>query len=319
MTKVIYVLGAPYSGSTLFGLGLGQHSGLLNLGEVINIEHDWGPKKKCTCGEIVSNCKFWSTVKKQADSQPTDVAPNLSFAAGWDEFDQRGGLWKIALLLGAPMRWFWSAKHLTAYGNRAKEMFRLTGKVAGDPQAIVDLSKSGERYTVLKNSGLEPLLVYLYRDPASLYASSIKRPKRTRRFWGPKILREAFILRLRLSYNERIFRNTPRNKRVRIMFSDFIAEPTAAFGRTLEFINRENQNGTAIEVINSGREVDVNRQHIFVGNKWIFTRDRTKPITIAQPTEPEKPMAGLSRFEQLVLKFWFIGFRDPVTSSNAPN
>lgn len=311
MTDIIYFLGAPYSGSTLFGLALGQHSEVLNLGEATNIEHDWTPHTLCTCGQTVENCEYWSRVKVQADADTSLDAPILSTAAPWDRFDQRGGLWKIAVMFGAPLRWFWSAEHLRNYAARAQALFDLTAKEAGGARAIVDLSKSGERYMVLKDAGFDPLLVYLYRDPSSLFASSIKRPKKTRRFWGPKVLREAFILRLRLSYNERIFHNTAPGSRARIYFSDFTHDPARSVARVLHLINEKNPEKPDLMMSEFEREIEVNSQHVFVGNRWLFTRDRSEPIIVEALARSTTPADNFTRFERFVLRVAFLGFSGP--------
>ena len=76
--KVIYCMGSGRSGSTLFGIIMGNHPMIINPGEINNIN---GLKKKkfnCSCGERVEDCEFWSEVysnwtQKNTEEQTTAV------------------------------------------------------------------------------------------------------------------------------------------------------------------------------------------------------------------------------------------------------
>ncbi len=75
--RILYVLGLAYSGTTLFGLSIGRHSKVLNLGEIVNLENDYHPKGRCTCGETLSNCSFWKKIGKVLAEQQKDMPEEL--------------------------------------------------------------------------------------------------------------------------------------------------------------------------------------------------------------------------------------------------
>lgn len=63
---VIYLLGLPYSGTTLIAVLLGKSAEVFNAGELNFVENDYHPAKKCSCGELVDECKAWSPVLEAA-------------------------------------------------------------------------------------------------------------------------------------------------------------------------------------------------------------------------------------------------------------
>ena len=70
--KIIYILGAGHSGSTLLGMMLSAHSQVQGGGELKNFQklieqpHLFDrPTHTCSCGELIAKCPFWSPVKNQ--------------------------------------------------------------------------------------------------------------------------------------------------------------------------------------------------------------------------------------------------------------
>lgn len=57
---VIFVLGLAHSGSTLLGRVLNMHSRLLCVGELMRIDDSLVKQLPCSCGELISDCRFWS-------------------------------------------------------------------------------------------------------------------------------------------------------------------------------------------------------------------------------------------------------------------
>ena len=63
--KFIYILGTGRSGSTLIDILLGNSKKLNSLGEIYHTFSCWIKDKECSCGQVCSECVFWSKVKKQ--------------------------------------------------------------------------------------------------------------------------------------------------------------------------------------------------------------------------------------------------------------
>ncbi len=76
--KVIYILGAGSSGSTLLSLLLGAHSRMVNVGEISHIDRYRALDLNCGCGERVSKCSFWSKVFSTKDTQIRDKDGKLT-------------------------------------------------------------------------------------------------------------------------------------------------------------------------------------------------------------------------------------------------
>ncbi len=63
--RVIYVVGAGRSGSTLLDTILGNHEYIESVGELINSPRAWSnPDEYCACGIQAGVCDFWRQVRE---------------------------------------------------------------------------------------------------------------------------------------------------------------------------------------------------------------------------------------------------------------
>jgi len=82
--RVVFILGAPHSGSTLLDLLLGGHHRTVSTGELKALSADWRSKGKpvsrivCSCGSVGLACPFWSRVAEHLQG---------SLGVGLDELD----------------------------------------------------------------------------------------------------------------------------------------------------------------------------------------------------------------------------------------
>jgi len=60
--KALYIMSSPRGGSTLVSLVLGQHSKVVNLGEVCFIPKLLSLAEQCTCGAELRQCEEWGKV-----------------------------------------------------------------------------------------------------------------------------------------------------------------------------------------------------------------------------------------------------------------
>jgi len=82
VTRLVSIIGMSRSGSTLLGLLLGRHRGVIYVGETMNFGAAWShPRARCRCGSVLRDCEFWQCVVRRAglDDVPTDISP----AVGW--------------------------------------------------------------------------------------------------------------------------------------------------------------------------------------------------------------------------------------------
>jgi hypothetical protein len=270
-TKLIYVLSAAYSGSTLMGLALGEHPSIINLGEVTNLEHDYSESAKCTCKESLRNCSFWTSVKQLVDEKSSQsLSFNLSKMGKREYLDRRGGFKKNYLMFGCGMAAAYRKKYLCRYRKKNENFFSSILSAFPTVEYLVDLSKSSERLEVLLSSNqLDIWCIYLRRDPLKVYASTLKRPKRTRKFLGPKSVREAIWLRARTQNMEKIFSRVPDSRRIEVEFTKFVSDPHGSLSKIFEKLELTSVKKNSAESFT----ICPSHQHVYVGNRWLFDQE----------------------------------------------
>lgn len=63
LPKIVFILGAGASGSTMLGMLLGSHSEMLSVGEPGKFDKYVTLDLECTCGKRISNCSFWRQIR----------------------------------------------------------------------------------------------------------------------------------------------------------------------------------------------------------------------------------------------------------------
>lgn len=126
-------MGMSRSGSTLLGLLLGRHRGVLYVGETMNFGAAWAhPGSWCTCGTVLRECAFWQDVVARTD---VDVPHTITPATG-------------------------------------RRLIQAAAEVAG-AHTVVDSSKHpGWQRALSRSTGDDVLAVHLVRDPRGHLASA---------------------------------------------------------------------------------------------------------------------------------------------------
>jgi hypothetical protein len=300
--KILYVLGHGYSGSTLLALALGTLRGVTSLGEVANLEHDYIADLHCSCQIRLGYCTFWSRIKTELAYRQRDVPIKerwlLEDAAGRELIDARGGgLKKLLLVMGWPLRWFFGSKNIARYERKniffLKDMFAITNS-----EILVDLSKSPERLEVFRKSeDIDIYCLYLKRKPAEVYASNLKRPKKTRAQFGFKVWREAIWYALRTrSYNRTYNKLVPQRKR-ELNWSEFTQNPSFHLNEIATWLQ--------IEARVAGNELIIKpaEQHIYVGNRWLHW-EKPQQVVISQKMSNKKLTPRETKIFRCVLFFF---------------
>lgn len=150
--KVIYILGAGHSGSTLLDLMLGSHSSIESLGEIKNFSAYMGSgsrlsddQKRCTCGVHVRECLYWQRMLQA--------------------LEKTMGTSRISLEEKDPA-------HFGAYNAAVfQAALDMTGK-----HIICESSKNYSRLKrLLKSRRFDMLVVHLVRDSRAVAYSYVKR------------------------------------------------------------------------------------------------------------------------------------------------
>jgi hypothetical protein len=172
-TRVIFIAGSSYSGSTILGLVLGASPRAHFAGEVNQYMRRHSPSKRqptghrvCTCGATYDRCGFWSAVHGRYG---LDVDLNAAPGFSWQNFR----LMLRILLPWARRRGLGSE---AAYASLLGAVHEVA--TAADPRVtyIVDSSKSIQSLDALANAPrTELLVVHLIRSPAAVAASYKRR------------------------------------------------------------------------------------------------------------------------------------------------
>lgn len=149
---------------------------------------------------------------------------------------------------------------------------------------------------------LELSCVFIARRPESIFASTMRRPAKFRRWLGPRAPREAFWLRVRLADMWRAFLALPEDRRLFLDFDDFLAAPADGLRRALRMAGAEVED----DWFEERPAIDPTRQHIFVGNPELLG-DADGEIRI-RPREVERTLTGVQR---LAFHLGWLGFREP--------
>ncbi len=169
--KVIFLGGWGRSGSSVIANVLGSHPAATSVGELRYI-WDRGiiENKRCGCGEIFSECEFWTKVLGR-----TDIDANAALAEHQTTSIGSGATWRqlLAMLTGGVRRY----RTRNAREIADLEAVYQAAAETSDKDILVDASKTPPYVLNLLNSeDLEVHFVHLVRDPRAVaYSWSRKR------------------------------------------------------------------------------------------------------------------------------------------------
>ncbi len=205
LKQVVYIASAPYSGSTLLDLLLGQQPGCLSLGEVHRLGmppfvrvRSFG--NRCSCRARLHECEHWEGLRRQmagavgvppeTDWSAWGITPESAYRAS---MRARFARWALAAL---PVRQEWLRQALWQQGlflehrEAADNSWRFFGHVAAASGAatLIDSTKTATRLFALWRAQPEHLrVIHLVRDGRGVSHSHMKRTHGTIadgvRFW----------------------------------------------------------------------------------------------------------------------------------------
>ena len=239
-TKLISILGAGHSGSTLLDLVLGNHSKIQSVGEISHWDQYLQQKKECACGVPPQSCEFWKPIVEQwyqylasMQSDETTITDTRSrtVVGASPRFRYRTCL---GLTIFFPMyKW----PHVTntllpEFQQRAtniNKLYDLVRKVSGKP-VVCDSSKSNYRFRLLHaRQPTNAKAIYLTRDGRAVAASHFRRNNEAVRD-GAKRWRFANI------YTQKLLRTLPRESYIHIRYEELCREPEMTLSRICNFL-----------------------------------------------------------------------------------
>lgn len=238
--KVLYVLGAGRSGSTILGIALGNcgDGSVFFAGEL----NRWLLQSGEPSYDDEPRVAFWREVRAQMDG-----ADDLfGFKTGC--LERSSAVFKVG-------KWRQRARLREPYRRVAEDLYRAVAGASG-ASFIVDTSHYPLRARELQAlTGIELHLVYLVRDPHSVVASLARKDVPERSFG---LLATNAYLWLTHLFALPVFLRHPRARRLLVRHEDFRADPEGVLRQILEHAGAPPAVGN-LQALSTGRALHGNR------------------------------------------------------------
>jgi len=224
--RVLYVMGAARSGSTVLNTVLGNHPQIEGVGELGYLSRDGHVfREYCACGERADACPYWSEVRRvwAEYGGARDLAEYIALQR---EFE--GGKWRLGQVLRQRDQ---PSLRFQTYATQVRTLFEAICTVSGK-RVVADTTKTPLRAMVLSViPGIDLRIVHLVRDGRGV-AWSMKKGLRKDDGGGVQtdqpprpILRTAaywVVLNLQSAW---VRHQLAPEKSIRIRYEDFISQP----------------------------------------------------------------------------------------------
>lgn len=260
--QIVYIGGSIRSGTTILSMLLGANPGMAAIGEIqliFRLLLETNHQLKCSCGEYIQDCPFWSEVFARFHASLPDMS--LERAAELTRAVE-----------SIPEHWRSTPADREAYHQLWAAMFDAIAAVSG-ASVLIDSSKTGRgalyRPLSLARSGFPVSLISVVRDPRAV-AWSIMRREIDKGHWQQPTTRFAqaayagFHWTLTNLSTSALYRSQDTVPYLSLRFEDFNAAPVewlrrieSAFGLDLTQSIAIARNGSEIPGghLSSGNEV----------------------------------------------------------------
>jgi hypothetical protein len=299
-TRLVYLLAASHSGSTLLTMLLGAHREMCTAGELKAVSLGDVARYRCSCGALIRECVFWRAVTAAMEAQgyPFDVADAgtdirtgatpyvrrllrpLHRGAGWER------LRDLALSLSPAWR-----RQLPRIQRRNAVLAATVCRVRGR-SVIVDSSKIGLRLKyLLRTPGIDIKVIRMirdgravaltYMDPAG-FADTRNPALRGGGMGGDRaderLTMQAAAREWRRSYEEgtEVLKGLEPSRWTEARYEELCADPEKTLRRLFSFVGVDPDGGTLDfrsrehHVIGNGMRLDDTRE-IQLDERWRTT------------------------------------------------
>lgn len=249
MTKVVYIMGHGYSGSTLLTFLLGTHPRIATIGELgiaPKAKESTAPEEYlCSCHSPVRECSFWQRVSREMAERghPFDI---------WDadlDFRARDGVLADVLLRAVqrgPVLEAARSAGLSVVPGARRERDRIISRIGSLADVVarikgcdvfLDSSKRPERATLMQRSGdFDMRVIHLVRDGRAVSWSSMKHLN-----LGPEDAARSWLADNQGSEHAR--RYFPSDRWMTLRYEDLCGDPDGTLTRLHGFIGVPSTNG----------------------------------------------------------------------------
>jgi hypothetical protein len=266
--RVVYLMGAGRSGSTVLDIILGNHPEVVSVGEMTNLPLSAFVARSsasCACGQRGNICPFWDDVRREWIKRTgvDDVKGYLVLKNAFEGFKE---LWCWLRLLRERRR---PSPQFQAYAEHTCALFKAIRTVSGK-SIIVDSSKNPARALALTMMhGVDLRLIHLVRDGRGIAWSmkrvfiedekvAVQKYTKSRPVW-----RTAFswlVINLQSAW---VCRQLDRDKSMRVRYEDFVTNPRGALERIGGLIDVDFT--SVADVISAGDALEIG--HTIAGNR----------------------------------------------------
>lgn len=304
-TRVIYIACDDRSGSTVTERCLAGIPGICSLGEVHNLPayihndrsfFDPPYEMRCTCGELVRDCDFWSAVASYFGAPFDTLKLRVDFPrrAGLLDYLDRAR-WRLEeLSKNSNGRWMTGAlwHHLMGYNALACSYWRLYDAAAAVSGAsiVVDSSKWPLRFNYLSRVRPQYLnLLLMYRNPYGVVFSKMRHTG-----VSPQV---AAYRWLNFSQQMELFsQRLPEKQVLRVFYGQFCRSPEATLNRMLERFDVSAK-------VQTEQLLDVSKLHQLGGSPSKFDNSRTK-ISVDETYRVEMDKGDRKVVDQIAGDYW---------------
>ena len=298
--KVVFVIGAGRSGSTLLDMLLGEIPGFFSVGELPAIWQRASHTNQCGCGSPLLECPVWGQILRSLfPSEDPSAESSLVWQIQRSTVRERS----IRTVLSG------EAKRSTQFTRYAEATGALYDAIAHheSPRVIVNSSKSPVEAAVLLGvPSVDPYFIHLVRDPRAV-VHSVHRRTRSHRTTS-NIVREWVARNVAA---EMVYRRVPPERRMFLRYREFVSKPDATLRGICNMIGEDP--GTLDFLEGAAATFSVN--HTVSGNS---SRFRTGKVPLVPDHEwmdllPAKDrMITVSLAGPLMVRYGYLSRTDPV-------
>jgi hypothetical protein len=295
--KVVYIMGALRSGSTLLDRVLGELPGFFAVGELRMLWTRFGAPRQCGCGKLLADCEVWAAVMAQAT--PHLGTSDIRQVVAWQRDVTATS--HIARLLREKAERPSERESVESYKSALSSLYNAIAGVTG-ARVIIDSSKIGtEALLVGLLTDITPYFVHLVRDPRAVAFSWTRpRPEPDAVEPGQMILRRPVGSTSRwVLWNAvaEIIRRRYSTRSLLLRYEEFVKEPRAAVERIVALVGESASSipllddrtallGPGHLISSNPNRYDIGKIAIRSDDEWLTRmrpRDRFVATTLAMP------------------------------------
>ena len=239
--KILYVLGAGRSGTTIIAAMLGEQQNIHWHGELVHLANWNDPDQNCSCGEPLRICPFW-----QSHDIADTLGPGMAAAQKFEAHRR------------VPMSLLLSHRYPGEYQESQSSIVK---SLAGKGGWLLDSSKYVGRALGLGSCpDLDAKYIYMVRDPRGVVYSFAKSVQTSRSLLNATFYYVAVNLMAQLAVWGRL-----RGRCLKLRYEDLASDPAASMDKAGVFLGEDL--GRIAEMVSDGRSFSAD--HVAGGNRWV--------------------------------------------------